>query len=70
MRPWFSEAEYRRAVEAAIPYSLPKPTDAEFRDTTRALVSCGLVVPEVRNGVPGYAVLMDGLSVTGLRMGH
>lgn len=70
VRPWFSEAEYRRAVNAAIPAALPKPTDAEFRDTTDELVRAGLVERETRFGIPGFAVTMDGLAVAGLRMGH
>lgn len=68
--PWFSEAEYRRSVIAAIPQSLPKPTDAEFRDATEELVRAGLVKRQIRDGIPGFVITLDGLSIAGIRMGH
>ena len=70
IRPWFSESEYRATVNRAIPASLPKPTDAEFDATTRALVQAGLVEPEVRNGIRGFAVTAEGLCISGIVSGH
>jgi hypothetical protein len=69
-RPWFSEAEYRRAVLASIPCALPKLSDAEFDDVTQALLKSGIVQREIRHGMPGFAVTMEGLAIAGIRMGH